>query len=196
MIKHLVLSGGGPAGLLTYGTLCELHKQSYWKLSDIISVHGCSIGAFMGLVISLDYNWDVLDDYFIKRPWDKVAKLNSDNIIQAFSSIGLYDNEIIDTALEPLLTAKGLSCKTTLKELYEFTGIDLVIYTTNLNTSSLDAISLSHDSHPTLPISTAIAMSMAVPVLFKPIFYDGGCYIDGDKARPAPCLVFGSSDRY
>lgn len=26
--------------------------------------------------------------------------------------------------------------------------------------------------------------------------YSGGCYIDGDKARPAPCFVFGTSDRY
>ena len=26
--------------------------------------------------------------------------------------------------------------------------------------------------------------------------YRGGCYIDGDRARPAPCFVFGDPGRY
>ena len=33
-IKHLVMSGGGPAGLITYGAAKHLHKKGFWKLEN------------------------------------------------------------------------------------------------------------------------------------------------------------------
>lgn len=72
-IKHLVISGGGPTGFLSYGVASYLAKKDFWKLEDIKSIYGCSIGAYMGVVLSLGYEWEWLDDYFIKRPWEKLA---------------------------------------------------------------------------------------------------------------------------
>ena len=71
-IKHLVLSGGGPTGFLTYGAASHLAKQGFWTLENLESIYGCSIGAYFAVVFSLGYAWDWLDDYFIKRPWEKV----------------------------------------------------------------------------------------------------------------------------
>jgi hypothetical protein len=37
-IKHIVISGGGPTGLLSYGALRCLAKENFWKLADITSI--------------------------------------------------------------------------------------------------------------------------------------------------------------
>jgi hypothetical protein len=41
-IKHIVMNGGGPAGLITYGAAKYLHKKGFWKLENIESIYGCS----------------------------------------------------------------------------------------------------------------------------------------------------------
>ena len=120
-IKHLVLAGGGPAGFVTYGALRELHKHEFWDISNIKSIYGTSIGAFFGVVIALGYDWDTLDSYFIKRPWDKLASVTPQMLVESMNTRGLFSKEVAEAALEPLLSAKGLSCNTTLAELYEFT---------------------------------------------------------------------------
>ena len=53
IIKHLVFSGGGPAGLITYGAVKQLEQANVWSLSNIQSMYGCSIGAYLAVVLSL-----------------------------------------------------------------------------------------------------------------------------------------------
>ena len=171
-IKHLVLAGGGPAGFVTYGVLRELHKHGFWDISNIKSIYGTSIGAFFGVVISLGYDWDTLDKYFIKRPWDKLASVTPQMLVESMQTRGLFGKEVIEAALEPLLSAKGLNCETTLAELYEYSGIEIVAYTANVNGPTLNKEQLSYKSHPDLPVSTVMAMTMAVPVLFQPVLHE------------------------
>ena len=54
-IKHLVLSGGGPTGFLTYGAARFLSQERFWQYDDIETIYGTSIGGFMGVVLSLGY---------------------------------------------------------------------------------------------------------------------------------------------
>lgn len=185
-IKHLVLSGGGPAGFVTYGVLRELHKHGFWDISNIKSIYGTSVGAFFGVVMSLGYDWETLDNYFIKRPWDKLANITPQMLVESMNTRGLFNKEVIEAALEPLLSAKGLSCDTTLDELYEFNKVEIVAYTANINAPTLDKVQLSHKTHPNISISTAMAMTMAVPVLFQPVLYEGGCYVDGGCVANMP----------
>ena len=39
VIKHLVLSGGGPTGFLTYGAARFLSKEGFWDISNIESIY-------------------------------------------------------------------------------------------------------------------------------------------------------------
>ena len=39
LIKHIVLSGGGPSGLLTYGAIRHLAKEGFWQLKNIKSIY-------------------------------------------------------------------------------------------------------------------------------------------------------------
>jgi predicted acylesterase/phospholipase RssA len=71
-IKHLVISSGGPAGHMMYSILRTLNLKGVWDAKDIKSIYGSSIGSYIAIIIALRYEWEVMDDYLIKRPWEKI----------------------------------------------------------------------------------------------------------------------------
>ena len=71
-IKHIVISSGGPAGHMMYSILRTLNLKGVWDIKDIKSIYGSSIGSFAAIIIALRYEWEVMDDYLIKRPWEKI----------------------------------------------------------------------------------------------------------------------------
>ena len=185
-IKHLVLSGGGPAGFSLYGALSNLSKEKYWYLKDIENIYGTSVGSFIAVVLTLNYEWDVLDDYFMKRPWDKVVVIEPGMIIDAFKSKGILDESYVKESIKYLFTAKDLNVNITLKELYDINKINLYLYTTELNNDIMEKIELSHFNYPDLSVITALAMSMAIPFIFQPICNNDKCYIDGGLLNNFP----------
>lgn len=185
-IKHLVLSGGGPAGFFTYGAARYLAKHEFWKLENIKTMYGTSIGSYMGVVLSLGYEWHWLDDYFIKRPWNKLIELDPLSFVEVYHNKGVLTVDFIKETLSPLFTAKGLEPNISLRELFEFNGIDIHIFTTEINGYRLEKVCLSHTSHPTLPVVDALAMSMAYPFAFTPVCLDDKCYIDGGLLNNYP----------
>lgn len=180
VIKHIVISGGGPTGFITYGAAKYLAKQDFWNIDNIKSIYGCSIGAYIGVILSLGYNWEWLDDYFIKRPWDRVIGVSPSSIIESLIKKGIIGERFVRDSLEPLLTARDINCNITLKEFYNINGIDIHIYSANINTENIEKVDLSHKTHPDLSLISAICMSTAFPVVFQPVIDDNeGCYIDG-----------------
>lgn len=192
-IKYLVINGGGPTGLLTYGAARHLAKTNFWKLVDIQGIYGCSIGALVGVILSLDYDWEWLDDYFIKRPWEKlVSTTSSFNLINIYEQKGLLNEQFFLETISPLLKAKDLPVQITLEELYAYNHIDLHLYTTNINSVRLDKVDLSHKTHPNLTLFKALQMSMAFPIMIQPVCNGEGCYIDGGLLNNYPlndCLL-------
>ena len=178
-IEHLVISGGGPTGILAYGIASHLAKKGFWQLADIKSIYGCSIGAYMGVVLSLNYEWDWLDDYIIKRPWEKLVATSTTHLIDIYEKKCLINEHFFIEAITPLLRAKDLKETITLKELYDFNHIDIHLYTTNMNSARMEKIDLSYKTHPDLSVIKALQMSMAFPIIFEPIFEGEGCFIDG-----------------
>jgi len=71
-IKHIVISSGGPAGHMMYSILRTLNLKGIWDINHIKSIYGSSIGSYIAIILSLRYDWQVLDDYLIKRPWEKI----------------------------------------------------------------------------------------------------------------------------
>lgn len=177
MIEHIVINGGGPTGLISYGALKYLFEQEFINMDNIKSIYGTSIGAIVGVILSLRYDWVTLDDYFIKRPWEKVFKIEPDNLFEMYYSKGMFQFSIVREILKPLLSAKDLSENITLSEYNEYTKIDHHFFTVELN--SFEKIDLNHKTHPDLSLLSALEMSCAVPILCKPIITDNKCYIDG-----------------
>lgn len=192
IIKHLVFSGGGPAGLITYGAVKELAAANVWSLHNIQSMYGCSIGAYLAVVLSLGYEWTWLDDYILKRPWEKVFSLTAQSFWDAYEQKGFLGEKIVLESLKPLLEAKDLPEQCTLQELYAFNHIDIHLYTTNINSLRLTKVDLSHTTHPTLSVIKALCMSMSYPLAFKPVCIDEDCFIDGGLLNNFPlndCLI-------
>jgi predicted acylesterase/phospholipase RssA len=178
-IKHIVIGGGGPSGLLSYGVLMQLHKKGFWQLADIKSMYGCSIGAYISFILSLNYDWDWLDDYFIKRPWDKLMASSMTRLTDIYEKKCLINEQFYTEAITPLLRGKDLSEDITLAEFYAFNNIEIHMYAANINAVKIEKIDISYKTHPDLKLVKALRMTMAVPIVFEPIIDENRCYIDG-----------------
>jgi hypothetical protein len=183
-IKHIVLSGGGAVGLCQYGALRESNKRGLWSIENIESIYGLSVGCIAALFISLNFEWDVLDDYLIKRPWQNVINFNMNSLIQSFDSRGILDNKIIIEIIHPLFRAKNIDINCTMKELYEITNIDLHMFVTELNSYRL--IDICHAEFPDWKVVDAIYASCCLPLVFKPVLKDEYCYVDGGFVKNYP----------
>jgi predicted acylesterase/phospholipase RssA len=176
-IKHLVLSGGGPLGFQYIGALQILNEKLFWNINDIISIYATSVGAIVGSILCLNYDWETLNKYLIERPWHEIFTLSGKQIVEAYYNKGLYDKKIIEIAFKPLLEAKNLSLSITLKEFFLLTKIDLHLFSFELN--SFKTIEINYLLFPDLSLITAISMSCAIPGIFMPICNNNECFMDG-----------------
>ena len=176
-IKHLVISGGGPLGFRYLGALQKLEQDGFWHLDDIETIYGTSIGAIIGTFICLKYDWETLNKYIIERPWHDAFKVNAKQLLDSYYNKGLFDKKLAEIIFKPLLEAKDLTLNITLKEFYDFSHIDLHIFTFELN--KFQTIELSHTTHPDLGLLQALTMSSSLPGIFMPTIVDNCCYIDG-----------------
>jgi len=176
-IKHLVISGGGPLGLRYLGILQKLQQEDFWNPDEVNSIYGTSIGSIIGAFICLKYDWETLNKYIIERPWNDAFKVNAKQIFDSYYNKGLFDKIIVEIIFKPLLQAKDLNLNITLKEFYNYSKIDLHIFTFELN--KFETVELSHLSHPDFSLLQALTMSSALPGIFMPTIIDNCCYIDG-----------------
>jgi predicted acylesterase/phospholipase RssA len=176
-IKHLVISGGGPLGLRYLGALEKLEKEGIWKLDDIISIYGTSIGSIVGAFICLNYDWETLNKYIIDRPWHDSFKVTAKQLFNSYYNKGLFDKKLAEIIFKPLLQAKDLDLNITLKEFYEFSKIDLHIFTFELN--KFETIELSHTTHPELSLIQALTLSSGVAATIMPKIIYTFCSVDG-----------------
>ena len=177
LIKHLVISGGGPTMIQTLGTIQHLEENKFIDFNNIETIYGTSAGAIIGVLICLRYDWTTLYDYIIKRPWHEVFPVNIQNIFDAYTKKGIFDDKTIIKCFKPLLDAKDISMNISLKEFYEYSKIELHVFSFEVNSFQIEDI--SYLTHPNITLITAIQMSCALPVLMSPICDNGKCYIDG-----------------
>jgi len=176
-IKHLVISGGGVTGFSAYGVLRESNKAGFWNIENIESIYGTSIGAVLAILLALKYSWEDLDDFFLKRPWQNVFKIDIHDAFLAYEKRGIYDKKIIEEFLLAPLLGKDFDQHTTLGEFYEKTGISIYMNSVNLNNYS--SVLISHITHSEWTVIDAVYCSACLPIMIAPFIKDGNCYIDG-----------------
>lgn len=183
-IKHLVLGGGGIPGLTAYSILRESHKSGFWNIDTLQSIYGTSIGALMGICVTLKYDWAELDNYIINRPWENVFKVDIGNVIQSIDTRGVFTKKMIEEILNPLLRGKDLDPSITMLELYEYSKIDIHIFITELYEYS--TVDISHKTHPEWKLIDALYCSVCLPMFFSPYLHNGKCYLDGGITNNYP----------
>jgi predicted acylesterase/phospholipase RssA len=183
-IKHIVISGGGPTGLKSLGALQYLEKSDFWKIENIESIYATSAGAIIGLLIVMKIKWNYINDYVVKRPWHEVFDISINQIFEAFSKKGLFDEKVIDIFFTPFFNAIDLSINTTMRELYEYSKIDFHVFSLEMN--QFEMIDVSHNSHPNLKVFDAIHMTTALPLVITPRCVGDKCYVDGGVVSNYP----------
>jgi NTE family protein len=174
---NIVINGGGANIFNTYGALKQSNLSGIWSHESIQSYHGTSAGAMLSTIMALQYNWEELDDFMIKRPWQNVWKFNVLKVYDYYLNKGIYGIEIFQDIFGPLFKGKDLELTITLKEFYKITGKTIYIYAVKLST--FEIVEFSHKTHPNMEVLTALYASAALPILFKPAEYDGELYTDG-----------------
>lgn len=167
MIKNLVLSAGAVGGLYIYGALKASHQAGLWKHENIRTLWGTSFGSILSVVVSLNCEWEVLDDYLIKRPWQTVFKFNWINL---WKEKGLMCKQVIDEAMIPVFRANDIPLNITLKEFCEKTGKELHMFVTELDMvkSVFRLVDINPITHPDWLVLDAIYASCCLPFIFKP----------------------------
>tara|TARA_B100001059_G_scaffold182309_1_gene183474 strand:- start:759 stop:1691 length:933 start_codon:yes stop_codon:yes gene_type:complete len=176
-IEHLVIPGAGAGGLIEFGIIKELISSEKFNVNNIKSIHSTSIGCWVALFVTLKYEIGIINDFLVKRPWNKLFNITPDNIMGIFSKKGIFGKEVIVESLSSLFEAKSISATITMRELFELTNIKLFFYSTNVNKMKCEEFSCERT--PEIPVIDAIYMSCAVPMLFKPFYYNNCFYMDG-----------------
>jgi len=88
IIKHIVIPGGGPTGIQAIGALQHLEENGFWNINNIETIYSTSAGAIIAILLCLKFDWETINDYIIKRPWDEVFKLGVNQIFEAYSKKG------------------------------------------------------------------------------------------------------------
>ena len=185
-IRHLVCSGGGVTGIVFYGILKETHKKKIWNYEDIETLYGTSVGSILMMLLSLHYEWDVIDDFIIKKPWKNVFNYNIYSILDSIQQKGVFTIKVIQDMLVPFLKGKNLDENTTLLELYEKTKKELHIYATETNTNSL--IDFSYKTHPDWRVIDVVFASCSIPIIFTPFIKGKQCFCDGSAKLNYPLI--------
>jgi predicted acylesterase/phospholipase RssA len=178
-IKHLVISGGGPSGFYAYGAAKYLSNHKFWNIENIETIYGTSIGAYLGTILCLKYDWDTLDDYIIKRPLNKIFNVSPEAFFRIWETKGIFGEECMRETLKPLLIAKELNIDITLKEFYDYSKIELHMFSVDINDFPLRETDISYKTHPDLTLITALTMTTSIPFIFKPVILNDKCFLDG-----------------
>jgi len=176
-IKHLVVSGGSVWGFSAFGILFQAISANFLNMSDIKSIYSTSVGSIVCLMFALKIDYIILKEYLIQRPWESVCKKSRCSVFEIFDNKGIIQPTFIENLYIPLLNSVDLDISLTMLDLYNYNGIDMHIYVTELNKYEL--IDISYKTHPDWRVMDAIHSSCCVPVMFSPIIKDSCCYIDG-----------------
>jgi len=176
-IEHLILCGGGPIGLVQYGALKHLTKNNYINITNIKSIYATSIGCIISFIYMVNLEWSWMDDFLIKRPWEKLVNFTPYDYINMFYTKGLLNLEFVTNCLKPLFYAKDIKLTITLKEFYELTNIEFNLFTCNF--TRFEKEKLNYITYPDLQVIEAIYMSLTIPILCVPLYKNDGFYFDG-----------------
>jgi NTE family protein len=201
-IDTLVCSGGGAKGIAYIGVIKYLDELKEKRLNeekkddfdentciypkiDIKRITCVSVGCFMGLLYTLNYNYTELKDEIDNVNLEMLSDIKIKNFLQKY---GLESGKKIMSWLESFLIKKGYSKDITFSQLYKITGIHLEILASNINKYKMAIF--DYKNTPYLKILHAIRMSISIPFLFSAEKYKGDIHVDGGLISNYPIHFF------
>lgn len=196
--EYLVFSGGGIKGISYCGSIDVLTKLDILFREDILKVKGIagtSAGSIMASLLAIGYKPDELKPIMMNLNFEHIIDDQLGYIHETYNFVehyGLCPGKYINNLLGDLIKKKTGNPDYTIKQLYEETGMFLVIVGTNMNRkrSVYFYPTNSKREYSEIPIRVAIRISMGIPYLFEPLKYDNDMWVDGGVLDNYPLHVF------
>ena len=191
--EYLVLGCGGAGIMAHIGFIDKLIESKKFNHNNIKEIHGVSAGSIAGILLILSkFNMQILTEYFIHRPWEKLLYLNAEDFLNTFKDQGYIGTDFFKEIVLQFLIMNNYDENLTFKQLHNDTNINLYLYSSNIKSDIPKSIILSHETYPDLPIVKALHMSCSYPLLFKPVYFENYCLVDGGLtcALPIPEKAF------
>jgi NTE family protein len=186
-ITHLVFGGNALRTLCLCGILRYIYCYNLDKL--IRNVSGTSMGAFFALAFSLKIPIERLEKYIYKVCSDpKLTKINGEAFLNIIDTYGLGSSLNYLDDIREFIKETYHQDDLTFLELSKKTGVNLFVSATRVNDGS--NVIFNVNDTPDISIIEAVAASMCVPFLSKPILIDGYYYIDGYLTNNFPIDCF------
>lgn len=184
MITDLVLSGGGIKGVAHVGALTLLFESNKLSYDTLLTITGCSIGSFIGLLLCLKIPIAKIKRFMIKQNTSKLIQV--DPLKYLPEKLSIADVSPMEKMIKDLLFAKCGNENITMKGLYEQTGIKLFVSVTNHTLKTNLIVGPDDELTCNYPVHTSVMMSMSLPILFPPYLYNGHYYVDGGLSNNFP----------
>jgi len=204
---HLVLSGGGLAGLSYVGVLKYLSESGLG--ADITHVSGTSMGAWFATAFALGISpadMDTMVHHVFRDP--DYIRYEPTALLGLMNTYGLDDGHRFVKPLEPYAAAVALAPEdlqnaasakmtfrahagapaTTFADVRERFGRTLVVAATCLETG--EAVYFGPDTTPDVSVLDAVRASMAIPFVIRPVQIRGRHYVDGAFTDNTPFAPF------
>lgn len=177
MIKSIIISGGGHSVFTFYGIIKQALQSKYIVYENLESLYGTSAGSLICLLIALNIETEVLDNYLINKPWQELFHLTFDSFMHLYETFGIFNNDIFVDIFSHLFAYKELDVNITFEEFYQHNHLDIHLYSTKLE--NLEYTDFNHLTTPKMKVLDAIHASCAVPFIFPPYKQDTAYYLDG-----------------
>lgn len=176
----------------------------YVKPYNKATIEAFSLDTVMAYIYSLLFHRGIFTGFEIRKYFeDLMERYLMEKIRNLVSSAGGTPQIIIDLQSDRYFPSKP--GEVTFKWFYEATGVDLVITGVNVTQEIPLYFSLTHT--PDFPVIEAVAISMNIPILFKPVYIDTpvdksyaendnpnmkyyGLYVDGGATNNLPIHAF------
>lgn len=171
----LVFSSGGIHGIHFVGCLRALEESAV--IASVRSIRGSSVGAFFGTLVCLGYTAKELENTLMRVNTNALFQVHLDNILKCFDTYGIDNGDRIEQVFEIFLVQKTGQSNITFRELFQHTGIHLVVSATCVTTSCVAYF--DYKRTPMMKVSQGLRMSASIPLMFTPVQYNRSLYVDG-----------------
>ena len=184
---HLVCSGSAIRSLCLLGIL----RYIYFNKLDhhIKNASGTSMGAFFCLAFALKIPIDRLEEIVIKSISNpEIRHISSSKILNIFTELGINDSKLYLSGIKDYIKEKYDMDDITFIELSKLTGVNVYVSTTKINDGCNFFFNVNDT--PNISVLDAVAASMCIPLISKPVKIDDNYYVDGCITNNLPFDIF------
>jgi len=184
---HLVFSGNAIRSICLLGILRYIYFN---KMENFIkNASGTSMGSFFCLAFALKIPVDELEAIIIKTVKNEnLTIIPTKKYIDFFLNLGFNDSRLYLAGIREYIKKKYNMDDMTFMELSKLTGVNVYVSTTRVNDASNFIFNVNDT--PNISVFEAIAASMCIPIISKPIKINNNYYIDGCISNNVPYNVF------